>query len=271
MGAQQRARRSSDLPVWWIEILVLGSLYGGYSLVRNTVAGSATHALHNGQALLALEETSRLDPELTLNRFVEHLPVLAVSFCYYYATLHFLVTPAVLVWLRRRRPARYRTARTALAVTTLLGLVGFVLLPTAPPRLLPAAGFHDTLAVFRTWGWWSGKASAAPGGMDNATNQFAAMPSLHAAWSLWSGWHLARHARHTWIRRLGGLYPALTAIVVMATANHYLIDIAAGWAALALAALTLQVWPRIAQPDRSQPGGRRARPLRAPSRGESQT
>ncbi len=239
-GARRGARRSSALPAWWLELLVLGCLYGGYSLIRNAVAGGAAHALRNGQALIALEVTLRLDPELTLNRFLQYVPVLAVGFCYYYATLHFLVTPAVLVWLRRGRPTRYRAARSTLALTTLLGLVGFVLLPTAPPRLLPGAGFHDILAVFHAWGWWSGDASAAPGGMDSATNQFAAMPSLHAAWSLWSGWHLARHAQRAWVRVLGGLYPGLTAVVVMATANHYLVDIAAGWMLLGLAALAVR-------------------------------
>ncbi|WP_256790083.1 MULTISPECIES: phosphatase PAP2 family protein [Frankia] len=125
------------------------------------------------------------------------------------STLDFLITPAVLIWLRRGRPTRYRAARSMLALTTLFGLVGFVLLPTAPPAA--GAGFHDTLAVFHAWGWWSGDVSAAPGGMDSATNQFAAMPSLHAAWSLWRGWHLARHAQRAWARILGGLYPVLTA------------------------------------------------------------
>jgi hypothetical protein len=61
------------------------------------------------------------------------------------------------------------------------------------------------------------------------------MPSLHVAWALWAGWLIARHARHRVVRAAGAAYPILTALVVMSTGNHYLLDVLAGAAVLGLA------------------------------------
>jgi hypothetical protein len=146
------------------------------------------------------------------------------------------VTPAVLVWLRRRHARSYGPARTALIVATLLGLVGFWLYPTAPPRMLAGSGFVDTLAYFSDWGWWSTDASA-PKGLGGLTNELAAMPSLHVGWAVWVGWYAATHARRRWVRALAVAYPVVTSVVVVATANHYWLDVVAG-AALVGAVIT---------------------------------
>jgi O-antigen ligase len=112
---------------------------------------------------------------------------------------------------------------------TLLGLVGFMTLPLAPPRMMP--GFIDTMAAFGSDGWW-GTAASAPKGLSSFTNQFAAMPSLHVGWAIWCGVMVSRYARRTWIRRLSVVYPAVVVLVVLGTANHYLLDAVAGLAAL---------------------------------------
>ena len=95
---------------------------------------------------------------------------------------HFLVTPTVLIWTYLRRSAEYAVARTVLASITISALLGFWLFPTAPPRLLPGSGFHDTLAAYSNWGWWSASDSA-PRALASVANQFAAFPSLHVAWA----------------------------------------------------------------------------------------
>ena len=145
-----------------------------------------------------------------------------------YASLHYLVTPAVLVWLWRRHPTHYRLARTWLMISTLIGLAGFTMLPTAPPRLLPGGyGFVDTMAQYSPYGWWGADASA-PRGMGSLTNQYAAMPSLHVGWALWCGLILFRLGRHWPVRAIGAIYPVVTVLVVLGTANHYLTDAVAG-------------------------------------------
>jgi hypothetical protein len=189
------------------------------------------HAAH----LLSLE--GNLSLETSLNSALERLPVLAVIASYWYSALHYTVTPAVLVWLHRKHPGDYKAARTSLVSATLLGLVGFWLYPTAPPRMLTHDGFVDTLAQFSQWGWWSTDASA-PKGMGGLTNELAAMPSLHVGWAVWVGWYVYRHAKSQLARVLAFAYPVGTALVVMGTANHYLLDVVAG-AALVAAAIAL--------------------------------
>ena len=132
--------------------------------------------------MLALERSLHLEIEAPVNAAVPRWQPAAVLASYWYATLHYLVTPAVLAWAYRRGSDRYRRLREALLVATVLGLIGFVLLPTAPPRMLP--GFVDTLGRTSAYGWWGGDASA-PRGLGGLTNQFAAMPSLHVGWSVW--------------------------------------------------------------------------------------
>jgi hypothetical protein len=85
-----------------------------------------------------------------------------VPSAYFYATLHFIVTAGVLVWLYRRHPDSYRTARQVLVIATVACLVGFWLCPTAPPRLMPGSGIRDTLADVHQGGWWAGPSSGVP-------------------------------------------------------------------------------------------------------------
>ncbi|WP_250279467.1 phosphatase PAP2 family protein [Frankia sp. Cppng1_Ct_nod] len=247
-------RRSDGLPVLWIEAVVMIVLYYSYTAIRAVADGSRRDALAVGWDLLRIQTDLHLNVELGLNHWLQGLPALAVASCYYYASLHFVVTPTVLLWLYRKHPSRYLRARWTIACTTVISLVGFFLLPTAPPRLLPGAGFIDTMASFHDWGWWGGDSSAAPRGLGGIANQFAAMPSLHCAWALWCGWNIARFARHRRVRALGILYPAATAFVVMATANHYVLDVIAGWFVLGIGAAVASVVTRPAR-GREQPTG----------------
>ncbi|WP_086825971.1 phosphatase PAP2 family protein [Streptomyces sp. NRRL B-24572] len=219
-------------PRWWAELFLIAVVYAAYSGGRLLVKGDEASAVEHGLAILRLEEGLGVDAEHPLNRLFTAVPALGIPADFAYASLHYLVTPAVLVWLFRRRPAHYRAARTWLMLATLLGLVGFTLLPTAPPRLLGAAhGFADTMAHFASYGWWGGEASA-PRGMGGLTNQYAAMPSLHVGWALWCGVMLWRYGRTPLTKTLGVAYPLVTTLVVMGTANHYLLDALAGAAVM---------------------------------------
>jgi hypothetical protein len=213
---------------WWTELPLIAVVYALYSGARLLVRGDVRDAVQHGADILHYEQLAHLDPEHWFNRLFTDHAFLGVPADFAYASLHYIVTPAVLVWLWRRRPTHYRVARTWLMVSTLIGLIGFTLLPTAPPRLLTGGrGFIDTMAQYGSYGWWGSDASA-PRGMGHLTNQYAAMPSLHVGWSLWCGIMLFRYGRHWTVRTLGVIYPLMTAFVVMGTANHYLMDAAAG-------------------------------------------
>jgi hypothetical protein len=213
---------------WWLrELGLLGAVYVIYSLGRLVVGAEPDAAMEHAAELITIERHLSLHPELHLNEALQSVPALAVLAAYWYSLLHYTVTPAVLVWLHRRHPGSYVSARTALVVATLLGLVGFWLYPTAPPRMLGDHGFVDTLASFSEWGWWSTDASA-PKGLGGLTNELAAMPSLHVGWAVWVGWYVATHARRRLVIAAAVAYPVVTSLVVVATANHYWLDAVAG-------------------------------------------
>ncbi|HWB66384.1 MAG TPA: phosphatase PAP2 family protein [Mycobacteriales bacterium] len=215
------------------EIVLISGVYLLYDLTRYLVKGHQAEAFSHAARLLHLEAVLDLDPESWLNHIVSAHMVIGLASDYIYATLHYIVTPVVLIWLWRRHSASYSSARTVLMVATIIGLVGFSLLPVAPPRMLP--GFVDTMARFSHYGWW-GNAASAPRGLGVDTNQFAAMPSLHVGWALWCGWQMVRHGRHLTTKVLGVLYPVVLSLDVVATANHYLMDVVAGVVVVVLAA-----------------------------------
>ncbi|MFI1095212.1 phosphatase PAP2 family protein [Streptomyces sp. NPDC020917] len=219
---------------WWTELPLIAVIYALYSGARLLVRGDVDDAVGHGADILHLEQLLHLDPEHFFNQLFTHHAFLGVPADFAYASLHYIVTPGILVWLWRRRPTAYRNARTWLMLSTLIGLVGFTVSPTAPPRLIGGGhGFIDTMAQYGSYGWWGTDASA-PRGLGHLTNQYAAMPSLHFGWSLWCGIMLFRYGRHTVVRALGVAYPLVTAFVVMGTANHYLLDVLAGGAVMGL-------------------------------------
>jgi hypothetical protein len=220
------------------EIILVVSVYSLYDVSRYLVKGDHDGAVSHGLAILRFEQRLHLDPEHALNKLFSAHVLLALPADYMYATLHYVVTPIVLIWMWRRHGSSYSSARSVLLVATVLGLVGFSLLPVAPPRLLP--GFIDTMAKEAHYGWW-GKDASAPRGFGGDTNQYAALPSLHVGWALWSGWLLVRYATRRTVRILGALYPLVISFVVIGTANHYLLDVVAGVAVLFLAWLFVRL------------------------------
>ncbi|MDT4922930.1 MAG: hypothetical protein QOG01_643 [Pseudonocardiales bacterium] len=209
-------------PVWWQEIAIIAFGYWLYTLGRNAIPEQASIALRHGRSIQHLQDILHLNWELSFNQWVATQEWLAQSMDYYYATLHFIVTPAVMVWLFVRRPHIYRGARTVLVTTTLIALLGFYIYPTAPPRLLPEFGYVDTLLKYHTWG------SLADPSIAEHSNQFAAMPSLHIGWAVWCGIVIFVCARRTWVRLLGVVYPIGTLAVIVGTANHFILDAVGG-------------------------------------------
>lgn len=226
-----QAEQDDQRPLrWWRELLLASLFYGTYSLVRNT-QGSAlvSHAVAEANALrvITVERFFGVYHERWLQQFFVGTDAWLVLWNVFYGTFHFVVTVFVLVFLFRRFPERYRIWRNTLAVTTALALVGFAMYPLLPPRLLPSGyGFIDSLKVYGSlWSFDSGS-------MQVISNQYAAMPSLHFAWALWSGLALLPVLRRPWTRALALLYPAATLMAIIVTANHFLLDALAGAVAL---------------------------------------
>ena len=219
--------RALRRPLWWQELLFIGVCYELYSLVRNAVPEHERAAFARAGELFRFEHRLHIGFEQAVNAFVASRDALAYVCNYYYATLHFAVTIGVLVWLYLRHPLRYRAMRSVLFAMNLVALLGFYFYALAPPRMFPEHGFVDTIIAFNTWGSW-GSADVA-----EASNQYAAMPSLHIGWALWCAVVIAALAERRWVRLLGALYPLATLFVIVATANHFLLDAVGGVAVLA--------------------------------------
>ncbi|MFI2435680.1 phosphatase PAP2 family protein [Streptomyces sp. NPDC018693] len=228
--------RTPGRPRLWLEILLIAVSYWTYSLVRNAVPEQRGAALRNADWIWKLEHQLGMAVEQSVNHAVNSVTWLIIGMNYYYATLHFVVTLGVLIWLYRSHPGRYAATRLVLFATTAAALVGYYLYPLAPPRLMTDGRFIDTVLVHQTWG------SMASGDLKNMSNQYAAMPSMHIGWSVWCGLTIFALCRVPWVRVLGLVYPALTLVVIVATANHFWLDAVGGVLCLALGFAVVRLW-----------------------------
>ncbi|MFE0512569.1 phosphatase PAP2 family protein [Streptomyces sp. NPDC058964] len=231
-----RRLRTPRRPRLWFEVLLIAVSYWTYSLIRNAVPEQRGAALRNADWIWRSENRLGIGVEDSVNHVVNSASWLIVGMNYYYATLHFVVTLGVLVWLYRSHPGRYAATRLVLFATTGVALVGYYLYPLAPPRLMNGGHFVDTVMLHHTWG------SMASGDLKHMSNQYAAMPSMHIGWSLWCGLTIFALARAPWVRVLGLLYPATTLLVIVATANHFWLDAVGGVLCLAFGFTVAGLW-----------------------------
>jgi hypothetical protein len=231
-----RRLRTPRRPRLWFEILLIGVSYYTYSLIRNAVPEQRHEALRNADWIWKTEHHLGIAVEESVNHAVNSVTWLIVGMNYYYATLHFIITLTVLVWLYRSHPGRYAAARLVLFATTGVALVGYYLYPLAPPRLMNGSTFIDTVTAHQTWG------SMASGDLKHMSNQYAAMPSMHIGWSLWCGLTIFALTAVPWVRVLGLIYPAATLVVIVATANHFWLDAIGGALCLSFGFTVARLW-----------------------------
>ena len=190
-----------------------------YDRIRALAHVQRVVAREHGFAILELEHDFRVEVEPALNRWLTAHAFLARSAVDYYQYLHIAVAMTLLVACYVFRPREYRPVRNALLVINAIGLAAYALFPVAPPRLLPGSGFIDTVA------------RAGFGAHHSATvavNPYGAMPSLHVAWAVWVLLVGFTITESMWLRCVFVAHPLITALVVVATANHYVLDVAVG-------------------------------------------
>src|SRR4051795_10342039 len=210
---------------WWVEALLAVAGYEIYGAIQGATDGERVVAVRHGWSIIHLEQHLHLWVEPTANGWLSPHRLLSIGADYYYELSHAFVTAAVLVWLWRRHPEVYARWRNTLLGLSLAALAVFWAYPVAPPRFA-APGLTDLLVKYDALG-----AAHAPSGL---IDLYAALPSLHVAWAVWCALAVVAAGR-TRRRWLALAYPAATTLVVLTTANHYVLDAVAG-AALALAA-----------------------------------
>ena len=203
------------------------TLYGLYELARGLVGTDTAQADAHAHRLVALERSLHLFVEANVQRAAQTLPGLTSLFDVAYVTLHLAVTAGVLLWLHRGHPDGFPFVRTALLLASGLALVGFLVYPTAPPRLA-GVGILDTVS--------GGQVDLNRGLVSSLYNPYAAVPSMHVGYALLVAASLVRHGRRLLVRAIGALYPPFVLLVIVATGNHFFLDAAAGALAAGLAA-----------------------------------
>jgi hypothetical protein len=206
----------------WIELAIIVWLFWLYDVINDLAPLRHALALRNARGLLHFEHSVGLDPELAINRWLAAHTTLALIASYDYFFAHAVITFGVLVAIWWRLPGSYIRLRTLLVIINLIAFVIFWRYPLAPPRSFPALGYIDVIAHSHALVSWHS------GPLVHDADQFAAMPSLHIAWAIWSAigvWHLTRRVV---LRAIAAAYPVLTFFVVLGTGNHYLADVLAG-------------------------------------------
>ena len=216
-------------PRWWGELLLIALVLWAYDAINNLNPLRITTALAHGESIIRFEQRIHLAPEVWLNSALHGHLAIGRAVGDYYDIAHFVVTFAILGWLWWSHPGPYRVARNALLAINAIGFAVFWLFPVAPPRMLPGFGFIDIVAVAHSIGAWSS------GTLAKQANEYAAMPSLHVAWALWCTVMVSWVRRDRLSRVAAWVYVLLTCVAVMATANHYFLDVVAGAATAGLA------------------------------------
>ena len=239
-GALERV--GSGLPRGWGDFLgqiaVWVGFVLGYQVARGLADRGPAEAMHNAERVIELERRAIGLVELDVQRIAIATgeAFVQAANCTYWLS-QFAVVTAALLWVYLRRNDAYLPLRNTLIVANTIGLVGYVLLPTAPPRMFPSLGFLDTLAG-------SAALNHGSGVIELASNQYAAMPSLHAADALIVGVALALVVRNPLARAACLLFPVWVWFSLVATANHFWLDVVAGIALAALGALVTVAWSR---------------------------
>jgi hypothetical protein len=234
---------------WWREAFLLFVVYQAFERTRGILPEPAGTALRHAEQLVRLERALGIFREAAIQRwFLPWHPVIEV-FDFYYGTVHFVVPVAALVVLWRMDKDRYRRARNAFGFMLALALPCFAFWPLTPPRLLPPPPrFVDTAATI-------GGMGALDRGNMKDDNEVAAMPSLHIGWSSWCVVVLWPVVRRRWAKVALVAYPLVTLLVVVVTANHYVLDGAGGLVVLG-GGLVLEAARRRLRPGRGGVAGR---------------
>jgi PAP2 superfamily len=207
--------------------------YYAYSLVRGFAdePGAVQTAFDNARSIISAERALHIFVEPSVQAWTMGSGLLIDAASWVYMNAQTSVTLGALVFIYLRRNDSFYFVRNMMMVAMGLALVGYLVYPTAPPRFFPEWGFFDSVSHF---------AGVEPdsAAVDALFNPYAAIPSMHVAFSLMIGWSLARLVRHRVAAAWWRAYPGVVTYVIVATGNHFVLDavlgaLVAGFAALA--------------------------------------
>jgi hypothetical protein len=225
------------LPRGWrdfgLQLVIWFGFYFSYLAVRHLTDRDPAKAVVNGLKVISFEQHfSHHLFELTVERIADSSSLLLTAAAWTYWNSEFTVIGLALLWVYLRRHERFTRFRNTILLANLIGLIGFVVMPTAPPWMFPGHGFVDGV----------NHSSAL---LQTLANPYAAMPSLHSADALIVGFFLVSTSRTKWAKVLWALWPLWVWFCVIATANHYVADVLAGIGVAVVALVTTSQARRV--------------------------
>ena len=209
-------------------IFVLADLC--YETVRGVAESNQAVPFQNARSLVSTEKTLHIFVEQSVQTWAMGHRFIIDFANFMYVNSHFVITTSALVWLYLRHNDRFYFVRNMFVVAMGFALIGYLLVPTAPPRFFPELGFVDTLAYYVNVKHDSGLVTLF-------FNPYAAVPSMHVAFSLLISVPALLIVRRKIFKALWAVYPLVVTFVVVVTGNHWLMDAIAGAAVAAAAAI----------------------------------
>ena len=246
-------RINSLLPKGWLDagfqFLLFFAAYNGYQLVRGLTDSSTPAAYMNAYHVMDIEKSlgAFFEPGLQ-QTLVAHASWLIDFANFAYLNSHFIITTGFIAWLYLFRNEHYYFVRNMFMIAMGLALVGYAVFPTAPPRMFVSEGFTDTIASFTGVSQDSQTASLL-------LNKYAAVPSMHIAFSLMVAVPAAALSKRAVSRAFWSAYPLLVFFVIIVTANHYWFDAAMGAAVAAVSGVAATQFARLRPAAWSWPEG----------------
>jgi hypothetical protein len=224
MRARLRSTQARLFPHGYLDlvrqVLLFFLAYYAYGVVRGGVddARGATIAFRNADHLIYIERALHIFVEPSIQAWAQTKPVIIDTADWIYINAQTTVTVGALVFIYLFHNQRFYFVRNMMITAMALALIGYIVFPAAPPRFFPEWGFVDSVSNF------VGVNHGAKHGVNNLFNPYAAVPSMHVAFSLMIGGTLSRLAKRRYARILWGCYPVLVTFVIVATGNHFISD-----------------------------------------------
>jgi hypothetical protein len=234
--ARARARPDLRARLWWVkpfarDFSITLAIILVYFLLRAQAPGNEGFAMSVTRVLIDFEKDTHTFWEPQIQEVSIHFHVVQEIANFIYAYGHFPVLFAVGAWLWFVERKRFVFMRNVMYISMVFGLIFYYALPAAPPRLLAAhgydLGFTDTV--------FGGNTAVSYAQPSLILNEYAAIPSFHFGWIALASACIWINTRNWWVRAFSLVLSVVMSWAIIASANHFWVDMAMGGILVAVA------------------------------------
>ena len=225
------------MPGWLRDTFIYLGALTAFPLVALLTPADPSGPIDRARDIVEFERDLGLFVEPAIHGWAAPHGTLMAGLGLFYVFAHLPALGGALVWCALERPWAYPRLRALALTAHAMTVLGYLLLPTAPPRLIGDPRFTDTLGGL----WGTGGSALA----HSVQSPYAAMPSGHVVFATLAGVSVAVLARPLAVRALAAAYPVLVMAVTLLTANHFWLDAVAALAVGAAAGGAVWLVPRL--------------------------